>query len=245
MRRYAFAWDELSPLTGPHLDVGVGHGDFAGPFEATSGRPVSAVDASAEYAAETMRRYPRVDVQVSEDGRFGYEAGAFTSVSVLDVLEHVADEHRLLAEVHRVLAPGGTLVVTVPRRHVFSWLDPDNAKFRWPRFHEAVYRARFGAETYERRFVDTSDGFVGDVAVERGEHTNFRTDDLLNLLVMAGFEPTRVAGANLFWRWLQIPALLGGSAARRVLGPAIRLDGDIFTSPRVAANLFVTARWVP
>lgn len=56
-----------------------------------------------------------------------------------------------------------------------------------------------------------------------------------------GFEPSLVDGANLFWRWLQIPALLGGARLRAVLGRAIYLDGVLFKS----ANLFVAARRSP
>jgi ubiquinone/menaquinone biosynthesis C-methylase UbiE len=53
-----------------------------------------------------------------------FPSGFFTSASALDVLEHVPDENDLLAEIRRVLAPGGALIVTAPRRHIFSFLDP-------------------------------------------------------------------------------------------------------------------------
>ena len=43
-----------------------------------------------------------------------FATGRFDSVSALDVLEHVADEAGTLAELHRVLRPGGLLVLTVP-----------------------------------------------------------------------------------------------------------------------------------
>jgi 2-polyprenyl-3-methyl-5-hydroxy-6-metoxy-1,4-benzoquinol methylase len=243
LRRYDFAWRNLVGLSGAHLDIGAGLGDFAGPFAASSGRPVSAADASSEYAAEMRIRFPDIDVSlVPPDGRTPYDDATFTSVSMLDVLEHVDDEPKLLGEAHRLLVDGGTLVVSVPRRHVFSWLDPDNVKYRWPRLHRKVYEKRFGAAAYERRFVDTSDGFVGDIAVGRGEHTNYRTDDLLALLRQAGFEIEQVAGANLFWRWLHIPYLLGGRRTKAVCESAIRIDGELFGSPRFSANLFVVAR---
>lgn len=35
-------------------------------------------------------------------------------VTALDVLEHLEDDHRAAAEIHRVLRPGGRVVVTVP-----------------------------------------------------------------------------------------------------------------------------------
>ena len=45
-----------------------------------------------------------------------YATGAFDRALCLDVLEHLAfdDQPRALAELHRVIAPGGELLVTVP-----------------------------------------------------------------------------------------------------------------------------------
>jgi SAM-dependent methyltransferase len=243
LRRYDFAWRHLAGVPGPHLDLGAGFGDFAGPFAASTGRDVSTVDAMPGYVDEIASRFPAVHAeQLTTEGRIPFSDGVFTSVSLLDVLEHAADERLLLTEAHRVLADDGLIVVTVPRRHVFSWLDPDNVKFRWPRVHRAIYRRRFGDAAYERRFADQGDGFVGDIASNRGWHTNYRTDDVLHLLEAAGFTPESVEGANLFWRWLHAPYLLGGRRTKRLLGPAIRVDGDLFTSPRISANLFIVAR---
>lgn len=246
LRRYAFAWDHVAFLDGTHLDIGTGFGDFAGPLARSTNRPVIAVDAHNGYVAEARRRFPEMVVNhVPAGSPLGLSDGSVTSVTLLDVLEHAADERQLLREARRVLAPGGTVVVSVPRRHVFSWLDPDNAKYRWPRLHRRVYSARFGAEAYHDRFVDLSDGFRGDIAASRKGHTNYRTCELLAMLRAAGFEPVLVAGANLFWRWLQIPCLLGGPRARGVLGAAIRVDGLVFRSPRLCANLFVVGRRLP
>lgn len=239
LRRYAFAWDELAGLDGPHLEVGIGDGLFVGALAQTSSRPCHAVDVHAGYVAAARAAYPMVDVQqIPVSGDLPYADGSFTSVSLLDVLEHCASEDDLLQQVHRVLAPGGRLVVTVPARHTFSVLDPDNAKFRMPRVHRAIYSRRFGAEVYHERFVDTSDGLIGDIAACRAEHTNYRRDDLLATLRRNDFAVQRETGANLFWRLLHGPALLAGPRLQRSLERAIRLDGQLFRS----ANLFLTAR---
>lgn len=243
VRRYDFAWRQLAGVPGRHLDLGAGFGDFAGPFAASTGRPVSAVDVAPAYVDEISRRFPELDVAMtSADGRVPYDDQTFRTVSMLDVLEHVDDERRLLSEAHRVLADEGIAVVSVPRRHAFSWLDPDNAKYRWPRLHRMVYRRKFGATAYAERFEDTSDGFVGDIAVNRRWHTNYRTQAALGLLRECGFEPETVAGANLLWRWFHIPYLLGGRRTKAVFATAIRIDGELFTSPRLSANLFIVAR---
>ncbi len=246
LRRYSFAWRHLAHVSGPHLDVGVGAGDFAGPFATATGREVHAVDPNEGYVDEVRRRFPHIAVRhCSQVSPLPYVNGTFTSASLLDVLEHCRSERDLLREVHRVLASEGRLLVTVPHRHVFSMLDPDNAKYRFPRLHKFVYVRRFGSAAYERRFQDVSDGLFGDVSVERGWHTNYRASDLLGLLRETGFEPVLVEGANLFWRWLHIPYLIGPPRLRSVLGAGILLDGKLFRNSSLAANLFVVARRLP
>jgi len=120
---------------------------------------------------------------------------------------------------------------------VFSFLDPDNAKFRFPRIHRAVYTRRFGSDVYAQRFVDLSNGLRGDVAVERDRHENYVPDVLVRGLHRHGLRVDDMAGANLFWRLLQTPALLATGAPRRLLERLIVLDGKLFST----ANLFITA----
>jgi SAM-dependent methyltransferase len=50
--------------------------------------------------------------------------GAWDVVFLLDVLEHLPDDAGALREVHRALAPGGLVFVTVPAlRFFWSWND--------------------------------------------------------------------------------------------------------------------------
>jgi SAM-dependent methyltransferase len=159
LRRYDFAWRQLVGIDGAHLDLGCNDGLFAHALATIGGRRVVGVDVMADYLAEAVARTPRpVVVQVDRWARLPFPSAVFGSASLLDVLEHVPDEDSVLAEVARVLAPGGRLVVTVPARHLLSVLDPDDAKFRFPRAHAAIYRARFGDQRYRERFVDLSNG---------------------------------------------------------------------------------------
>jgi SAM-dependent methyltransferase/UDP-N-acetylglucosamine transferase subunit ALG13 len=238
LRRYDYAWKALSRRSGRHLDVGCGSGEFLEVLDRTTELGCHGVDAHRGYLQELRDRVPHLDARwTPTSGPLPFPAGFFASVSALDVLEHVPDEDALLAEIHRVLAPGGKLVLTVPRRHVFSFLDPDNAKFRFPRIHRAVYTRRFGRDVYTRRFVDLSDGLRGDLAVERTRHDNYVRDALERRLSAHGFTVSHVAGANLFWRLLQTPALLATGASRRLLERLIVIDGKLFS----AANLFIMA----
>ncbi|MEO8289047.1 MAG: methyltransferase domain-containing protein [Chloroflexota bacterium] len=241
LRRYAYAWEKLCSRSGKHLDVGCGTGDFLSVLASTTALECHGVDPHEGYLSQLHRQYPQLNVShVPVQGPLPYPDRYFSSVSILDVLEHCPSEDLMLREIGRVLQPGGLLVLTVPARHAFSWLDPDNAKYRLPTLHRIIYSARFGRDVYNERFTDRSNSLLGDMSVGKSEHTNYRHDWLRKRLHAHGFRIDHESGANLFWRWFQIPALLLGPRLRRPLEQLIWLDGELFRS----ANLFLSARSV-
>jgi len=237
LRRYYYAWARLANRSGRHLDIGCARGEFLGELAKTTSLDCYGVDPHAGYLEDLHARYPTLRaLRIPTVAVWDFPDRFFQSASMLDVLEHVPDERATLLEVRRVLVPGGLLVLTVPAQHIFSFLDPDNAKFRFPRLHRLVYTARFGAAQYRERFLDLSNGLRGDMSLERLEHTNYCPHELLQLLSSAGFRCLDRAGANLFWRWFDVPALLAGTRLRRLLDRAILWDAKCFRK----ANLFLT-----
>ena len=76
----------------------------------------------------------RIPVLLGDIARLPLAAQSMDSVLMSEVLEHLPDEVAGLAEVHRVLKPGGKLAVTVPYCHYPAWYDPIN------RLSEAIRR---------------------------------------------------------------------------------------------------------
>jgi len=239
-RRWAFAFDALPTSGGVYLDVGVGEGEFLAAL-AGARHNVIGLDVHAGYLA-TLRSHDGdlPLVRIGHRDAWPVRDGSVSSVSLLDTLEHVADETVALREACRVLEPGGTLVVTVPARHAFSFLDPGNVKLRHPTLHRLVYTARHGRRRYAERFADLTDGLRGDLSVERDEHTNYRAGELIARLHHHGFEVSRRDGANMFWRFFQVPQLLTRGALSRAFDAPLRWDGEHFHR----ANLFLVARKV-
>jgi SAM-dependent methyltransferase len=58
-------------------------------------------------------------VQVADATALPFEDGRFGLISATDVVEHIEDDRRALAEMRRVSAPGGALLLTVP---AYGWL---------------------------------------------------------------------------------------------------------------------------
>jgi len=94
----------------------------AGPRE----RRVIGVERDPGHVAEAARRFPWVTVVEGDAAELPFPDGAVDAVTLLDVLEHVADQDAVLAEVHRILRPGGMLVVSVPHRGLLTAADSTN-----------------------------------------------------------------------------------------------------------------------
>jgi SAM-dependent methyltransferase/UDP-N-acetylglucosamine transferase subunit ALG13 len=122
LHRYAYAWQELAAVEGPHLDVGCRGGDFLATLAGTTGRACAGVDPHPGCVRDARHRHPLLDVTRAAVGEpLPYPDRSFGSVSLLDVLERCPSEDDLLGEVRRVLRPAGVLVLTVPARPAFSW----------------------------------------------------------------------------------------------------------------------------
>lgn len=108
-------WDGLEVL-----DLGCAGGFMA---EALTGRgarvtgidPAAQAVTAARLRAEAMGQSIRYDVGVGED--LPYHPGSFDCVVCVDVLEHVADLAVVLAEVERVLRPGGVFLYDTINRN--------------------------------------------------------------------------------------------------------------------------------
>ncbi len=108
------------------LDLGCGFGRHA--FGAVRlGAKVVAVDAASEEVTQVrdtigamleageIRDVDEAGAVQGDALRLPFADGVFDRVIASEVLEHIPDDHSAMAELARVLRPGGTMAVTVPR----------------------------------------------------------------------------------------------------------------------------------
>jgi SAM-dependent methyltransferase len=104
------------------LDCGAGTGAFAAEMQGAA--QVTAMDDHQESLDILRQRLPTNAVIEGNCTEIPLVSDSFDAVTALDVLEHIPDDRTATAELVRVLAPGGTLVVTVPAM-MSLWSDWD------------------------------------------------------------------------------------------------------------------------
>lgn len=140
-------------LEGPVLDLGCGRGHLTEQI-LDRGYPCLAVDQSSESVAEVQQRLAGrrgfLGARTGSQFELPLGDGEVGTVFLLEVLEHLSPEklERALAELARVLRPGGHLVVTVPHDE-----DLDAARLACPEcgavFHQMQHQQRFDGPRLE------------------------------------------------------------------------------------------------
>jgi SAM-dependent methyltransferase len=98
------------------LDLGAGVGGFLDEL-ASLGDEVCYTELRAELIRASRERGHERGLVASAEA-LPFRTASFDLVCLFDVLEHVEDEARALAEIRRVLAPGGTLFLHVPAHQI-------------------------------------------------------------------------------------------------------------------------------
>lgn len=132
------------------LDLGCGSGYGAHRIAGVASSVVGG-DVATDAIAFARRRYQADNLTfqtIPQAGPLPFDDACFDVVLSFQVIEHVEDVDRYLGEAHRVLRPGGTLVVITPdRRHR---LLPRQKP--WNRWHLKEYSRQELEHVVARRF---------------------------------------------------------------------------------------------
>ena len=151
------------------LDVGCGGGRHIRQTRLLPGITAVGLDLGAQEVADTAKQMRELDAIAVQDGGTVPGAGPWVSlrgsvyelpfadatfdcVIISEVLEHLGEDDRALAEIARVLKPGGTLAASVPRRgpELICWALSREYRTT-PGGHIRVYRADELRQKLEQR----------------------------------------------------------------------------------------------
>lgn len=156
------------------LDMGCGTGMFL--QRQNSDREIYGLDFSREALSFTRGR--GVERLVCADSqRLPFASASFDAVTAFDLIEHVEGDDLLIAEVNRILRPGGILLATVPA-HPFLWSDHDVALHHQRRYRMNEFKRLFDASLWnEKRLTYSFCAIFPPAAVVRTLMRSIASDD--------------------------------------------------------------------
>jgi SAM-dependent methyltransferase len=137
--------EQMAGGPGKVLDVGCGPGFLLRQFR-DRGWEAHGTEFS-EAAAAHAREILKLEVSVGDIAEIGFNAGSFDAIVMWHALEHMVEPEATIAEVARLLRPGGIFLCAVPN---FGSVEARLTRDRW--FHLDVPRHlnHFRAETLAR-----------------------------------------------------------------------------------------------
>jgi SAM-dependent methyltransferase len=153
----AQAYDALLPLhaRGRLLDLGCGRVPLYRAY-----RPLVDDNVCVDWA-NSLHRNPHIDHEADLTQPLPFGAAEFDTVLLSDVLEHVPVPDELVAEIARVLRPGGTLILNVP---FFYWLHEQPHDYcRYTEFALRRFAQRAGLEVVHLEPAGGAAEIVADI----------------------------------------------------------------------------------
>ncbi len=101
------------------LEVGGGQGGLTALLYPQA--KITNLDLNPKYARAACNQQARVRFECGDATALSFEDHSFDAVTMFDVLEHIPNHHKAVAEARRVLRPGGFLLLSAPNE---NWRFP-------------------------------------------------------------------------------------------------------------------------
>jgi SAM-dependent methyltransferase len=219
-----------------HLDFGAHDGEFVGSLKKNDlilgGM---GLDANSRVVEKNSSEMP-VGVELKAIGTnspIPFKDCTFSTVSLIGVVEHVVEQEKMLKELQRVMKPDGYILIAVPGKHFFSFLDMGNWKFIFPKLHEWYVRLTKGTAYFKDHYSENPDGLYGDVEKEKFWHQHFSKNELRLLVENCGFQTDDIDGFGYFNRVITNLAYFSPKFMIGLFNRLIEIDARFFQSTEI------------
>jgi 2-polyprenyl-3-methyl-5-hydroxy-6-metoxy-1,4-benzoquinol methylase len=137
VERYRFALDHIQGRR--VLDIACGEGYGSAAMAAAGAGKVIGVDVSEEACAHARAKYG-IEAREGSAEAMPVGDGEVEVVVSFETIEHLHDVKAFLRECHRVLSPGGKIIISTPNLPVYHERAPDN-----PFHHHEMAKEEFDA----------------------------------------------------------------------------------------------------
>jgi SAM-dependent methyltransferase len=194
------------------LDAGCGVGYGSAMLARAGATEVVGLDLSAKAVAAASAAAPANASFVPGDvHRLPFEAGRFELVVCFEVIEHVDAQDDVIAELARVLAPGGVLAISSPNRDVYPAGNPHHLHEYVPEELRAALAAHFDHVQLRRQHAWLASAVFDD---EQAADSSLQVRDDVRVAKGVG----RDAGSEPYTIALASRAPLPATAGAVVLG---------------------------
>lgn len=142
------------------LDIGCGPGLTGAALMGLGAAEVWGIERDAALAEEARSRVTCVEqIDLEKDPTEGLPLGFFDAILYADVLEHLVDPWRVLAEQRELLAPGGSILVSIPNVRNLRVTLPLILQGRWDYVDEGLLslgHLRFFTTRSMRSMIETA-----------------------------------------------------------------------------------------
>ncbi len=147
-RLIVWALQRHAPAFTDFLEIGCGTGYvLQGVAAAFPAARLCATEAQTEGLQFAAARVPRAAF-LQLDARHMPFDREFDAIGAFDVIEHITEDETVLAQMHRALRPGGSLLLTVPQ-HPFLWSEYDVRAHHVRRYTAGELRQKLARAGYE------------------------------------------------------------------------------------------------
>ncbi len=192
-----------SPGSGRILDIGSG----TAPVSPDLTRTVV-----ADISAEAMKNVNAATKVVTSVTAMSFDTASFDCVLCSEVLEHIPDDQKAVAELRRVLKPGGMLIVTVPYQKRL-WAEDDEYVGHVRRYDPGELEQKLRAGGFTEMTTYKLSGMIERWLTRR----SLRSYQTRGKITMVPLSILRVMNAALFFSLIMTERFIRWKRTTRIL----------------------------